>query len=119
VTSEEESRNGRTDLVVYFSKSNRKLIEFKVWGRNDYKDTIKQIYGYLTDSDKEGYIVMVNPNRNSEIGEKYKEMIKKDEIGFISNSFEELEVNGFKYYKSEHKINVFNKTIFHFILNVF
>ncbi|MBK8621764.1 MAG: PD-(D/E)XK nuclease domain-containing protein [Saprospiraceae bacterium] len=119
VTSEEESRTGRTDLVVYFSKSNRKIIEFKVWGRNDYKETIKQIYGYLTDSDKEGYILMVNPNRNHEIDDKYKEMIKKDEIGFISNSFAELEVNGFKYYKSEHKINVLNKTIYHFILNVF
>lgn len=118
VTSEEESRIGRTDLVVYFGKSNRSILEFKVWGRNDYKDTVKQIYGYLTDSDKEGYILMVNPNR-TEIIDKYIEMIKNEKMGFISNSFEELEVNGFKYYKSEHKINVLKKTIYHFILNVF
>ncbi|MBK8723455.1 MAG: PD-(D/E)XK nuclease domain-containing protein [Saprospiraceae bacterium] len=119
VTSEEESRIGRTDLVVYFSKDNRSIMEFKVLGRNDYKEIINQIYGYLTDSDKEGYILMVNPNRNSEIVDKYKEMIKKTDSGFVSNSFEELEVNGFKYYKSEHNINVLNKIIYHFILNVY
>ena len=119
VTSEEDSRVGRTDLIIYFDDSKRSIFEFKIWGRNDYKETVKQIYGYLTDSDKEGFIVMVNPNKNLEIDNKYKDMIIDEEMGFINDSFKEHIIKGFKFYKSEHKIGIKKKIIYHFILNLY
>lgn len=74
-SSEEWRKEGRTDLIIKMNDNGQKIIEFKIWGRNDYKEVVQQITErYLTEFDSDGYIIMVNGNKNL-ITDKYIEYI--------------------------------------------
>lgn len=117
IDAEGLSRVGRTDLRIESNKFGTKTFEFKIWGRHNHKEVVKQIYEYLTDFENEGFIFMVNPNEKKEIDNEYLSNLRLPEMDFIT--LETQEINGFKYYISKHKINVKIKTIYHFIYNVY
>ena len=116
-TSEEESKKGRTDLIVRGEFGTR-IIEFKIWGRNDYKEIVKQTYDYLTDFQSKGYIIMVNKNKQKEIDKEYLKIMRNDRFKLKSSIAEVNDSKSdFKYYISQHKIGVKEKEITHFIIN--
>jgi hypothetical protein len=118
ISAEALSRVGRTDLQIESHKFGTKTFEFKIWGSNDYKNVVKQIYEYLTDFEKEGYIFMVNKNIGT-IKDEYEANLKRNEMGYIVDSFETLMIGSFEFYKSKHKISVETKTLYHFIYNIY
>lgn len=118
ISSESLSRVGRTDLKIESSKFGSKTFEFKVWGSNDYKEVVNQIYKYLTDFENEGFIFMVNKNKSS-IEKEYIKNLKKKEMGYITGSLEKTALEGFEYLISKHKIHVKTKLIYHFIYNLY
>lgn len=119
VSSEEWRKDGRTDLVIKMNNNEQKIIEFKIWGRNDYKEVVQQITErYLTEFDSDGYIIMVNGNKKS-ITDKYIDYITDEKARYIDNSLNEYTISNFSFYKTRHK-TVFNEyKIYHFIYNIF
>lgn len=119
ISSEEWRKEGRTDLIVNTGNNSQKIIEFKVWGRNDYKDIVKQVIDrYLTEFDDAGYIFMINSNK-SPIVVKYLEYVKDRNTGYIANSLQVKNINNFKYYSTRHKTDFSEYKIYHFILDIF
>ncbi|OHE09663.1 MAG: hypothetical protein A2513_10095 [Sulfurimonas sp. RIFOXYD12_FULL_33_39] len=118
ISAEALSRVGRTDLQLESKKFGTKTFEFKIWGSNDYKNVVKQIYEYLTDFEDVGFIFMVNKNKKT-IDDEYIENLKSNDMGYISNSFEKKEMNNYNILISKHKIHVKEKTIYHFIYNLY
>lgn len=118
-TSEEWRKEGRTDLIIKMNDNGQKIIEFKIWGRNDYKEVVQQVTErYLTEFDSDGYIIMVNGNKNS-ITDKYIEYITDEKTGYISDSLNKYTINNFDYYETRHKTAFSEYRIFHFIYNIF
>ncbi|MFT7005466.1 MAG: hypothetical protein ACJAWW_002841, partial [Sulfurimonas sp.] len=118
ISAEALSRGGRTDLQIESQKFGTKTFEFKIWGSNDYKDVVKQIYEYLTDFEDEGFIFMVNKNKKN-IDNEYIKNIENMKMGFISDSLERREINDFTFFLSKHIIHTKEKTIYHFIYNLY
>lgn len=118
ISAEALSRVGRTDLQLESNKFGTKTFEFKIWGSNDYKDVVKQIYEYLTDFEDVGFIFMVNKNKNS-IDNEYIKNLQSNGMGYISNSLQKKEMNKYNIFVSKHKIHVKEKTIYHFIYNLY
>ncbi len=119
VSSEEWRKEGRTDLIIKMNDNGQKIVEFKIWGRNDYKEVVQQVTErYLTEFDSDGYIIMVNGNKNS-ITDKYIEYITDEEAGYIDNSLNKYTVSNFDYYETRHKTAFSEYKIFHFIYNIF
>jgi len=118
ISSEAQSRRGLTDLQVESKKFGTKTFEFKIWGSNDYKDVVKQIYEYLTDFEDVGFVFMINKNKSS-IEEDYIVNLKKKEMGYIADSLEYRKIQNFQFFVSKHKIHIKTKTIYHFIYNIF
>lgn len=87
VSAEALSRVGRTDLQLESNKFGTKTFEFKIWGSNDYRDVVKQIYEYLTDFEDVGFIFMVNKNKKS-IDDEYIKNLQSNDMGYISNSLQ-------------------------------
>ncbi len=117
INAETLSRIGRTDLRIESNKFGTKTFEFKVWGRPNYKEVVKQLYEYLTDFENAGFVFMVNPNKNS-IENEYIANLKTSEMGYCSDSLERKTINHFDFFVSKHKIHVKIKTIYHFIFNL-
>lgn len=99
-------------------KFGAKTFEFKIWGRNDYKDVVTQLYNYLTDFENEGFVFMINKNKSS-IDSMYIDNLKREETGYIDSSFKVKNLEGFSIYISKHKIHTKIKTIYHFIFNIY
>lgn len=119
VSSEEWRKEGRTDLIIKMNDNGQRIIEFKIWGRNDYKEVVQQITErYLTEFDSDGYIIMVNGNKNS-ITDKYIEYITDEKAGYIDNSLNKYTISNFDYYETRHKTAFSEYKIFHFIYNIF
>lgn len=118
VGTEEESKIGRTDLTIVSSSINRKIFEFKVWGRNDYLSTTKQLLRYLTETDDVGFIIMANNRKTENISdEEYNSVIENSEL--VENSKKnKITFHGIKYYQADYNFNGNIKKIFHFILNL-
>lgn len=119
IDAEALSRVGRTDLRVESDKFGTKTFEFKIWGRHNHKEVVKQIYDYLTDFENEGFVFMVNTNEKKEIDNEYLSNLQLPEMGYIPNTLEIQKNIGLKYYITKHKINVKTKTIYHFIYNIY
>lgn len=125
--AENAKGSGLTDLTIFgkdnFGNSLEGIAEFKVWGRNNYKDVISQIKKYLTSFEKFGIIVMINSNKDS-ILEKYKKEIIKKDLLIVDNSFEELAFGetGFEYFRTKSFTDS-TKTksipLYHIILDVY
>ena len=121
VNAEPEKGKGRIDLKIEDREIGTKIIEFKGWWNPDKKKIAKQIGGYLTDFEEDGYIIMINHNKNKSINENYLSLIKTQEMGYIKDSLEnkKCENTDFKYYISKHWDGIRTKTLSHFILNVY
>ncbi len=98
-----------------------KIIEFKGWWNQDTKTSPEQICSYLTDFEKDGYIFMINHLKKKEIVADYKELITKPPMNYIADSWKEhnYENTDMVYYESKHQFAVKEKTIYHFIFNVY
>lgn len=97
----------------------QKIIEFKIWGRNDYKEVVQQVTErYLTEFDSDGYIIMVNGNKKS-IKDKYIEYITNENEGYIDNSLNNYTISNFEYYETRHRTAFSEYRIYHFIYNIF
>lgn len=118
-SSEEWRKEGRTDLIIKMNDNGQKIIEFKIWGRNDYKEVVQQVTErYLTEFDSDGYIIMVNGNKKS-ITDKYIEYITNENAGYIDNSLNNYTISNFEYYETRHKTAFSEYRIYHFIYNIF
>ncbi len=119
VSSEEWRKEGRTDLIIKMNDNGQKIIEFKIWGRNDYKEVVQQVTErYLTEFDSDGYIIMVNGNKKS-IKDKYIEYITNENAGYIDNSLNNYTISNFEYYETRHRTAFSEYRIYHFIYNIF
>lgn len=118
ISAEALSRVGRTDIQLESNKFGTKTFEFKIWGSNDYKDVVKQIYEYLTDFEDVGFIFMVNKNKKS-IDDEYIKNLQSNNMGYISDSLQKKEMHNYNILISKHKIHVKEKTIYHFIYNLY
>ena len=118
ISSEEESKAGRTDLIIKSSSLNRKVFEFKIWKRNNYLKTSSQLLKYLTEIDDAGFVIMGNDSKTNSISESdYIPIIKCSE--YISKSMKnEFTQHGYGYYTAEYFYKSKRKKIFHFILNL-
>jgi len=118
ITSEGWRKDGRTDLIINCG-SDQKVIEFKIWGRNDYKEVVQQIVErYLTEFDDVGYIFMVNSNKNP-ILDKYIEFVTDKGNGYILNSLRRQKTKNFEYLVTRHSTKFSGYEIYHFIFNIF
>ncbi|MBX2952266.1 MAG: PD-(D/E)XK nuclease domain-containing protein [Leadbetterella sp.] len=118
IGSEEESKTGRTDLILKSSSINRKIFEFKVWNRNDHLNTSTQLLKYLTEIDDSGFVIMCNNSRTKNIDEnEYKKVIECEY--YVSKSMKSNKTeHGLKYYAADYQYNGNSKKIYHFILNL-
>lgn len=118
VTAEELSKEGRTDLIIKSKSFGERIFEFKVWGRNDYKEVVNQLNSYLIDMNTVGFIVMINPNK-SPINKQYFQLVQSKEMNYIEDSYKEFNVVQFKYYCTKHNNGIQDKIIYHFIYNLY
>lgn len=58
------SARGRADLKVRFTTgAERACVELKIWGRNDYREAVRQVLGYAVPEDTFAAVVMVDRQR--------------------------------------------------------
>ena len=120
VTAEEEKGDGRIDLKISHKLFGEKIIEFKGWWNQDKKNSPEQICSYLTDFEKDGYIFMINHLEKKDIVAEYKELITNPLMNYIADSWIEhkFQNTDMVYFESKHQFVVKEKTVFHFIFNV-
>lgn len=121
LSAEEEKGTGRIDLKVTHPDFGTQIIEFKGWWNRDKKNLADQLCSYLTDFEQQGYVFMINPLKQKDIAEQYKQLLTAPEMGYIENSWQEHKVEGadFSFYESRHQFGIKEKTIYHFIFNVY
>ncbi len=121
VTAEEEKGSGRIDLKISHKLLGEKIIEFKGWWNQDKKKSPEQICGYLTDFEKDGYVFMINHLEKKEIIIDYKELVMQPSMNYVADTWKEhrYENTDMIYYESKHKFAVKEKTVYHFIFNVY
>lgn len=121
VTAEEEKGSGRIDLKISHKSFGDKIVEFKGWWNEDKKKSPEQISSYLTDFEKEGYVFMINHLEKKDITNDYKEFIIQPSMKYIPHSWQEHKFNNtdMNYYESKHQFSVKEKTIYHFVFNVY
>lgn len=118
--SEYTTIEGRTDLVVQEKTSPDRVlrIEFKVWGRNDYRDIPEKPLKYFSDHETIAIVLMINPNKKKRIGDAYRQNVVKsptDCVGIIDRPFgEELFPDHFV---SIHMRAGFRAEVLHIVLN--
>ncbi|MBC3888430.1 hypothetical protein GH810_08935 [Acetobacterium paludosum] len=119
VSSEEWKKEGRTDLIVNTNKNDRRVVEFKIWGRNDYKEVVGQIVErYLNQFDESGFIFMINSQKRS-IKDKYLENIKNGKTSYVLNSLQIKSTGSIEYFVTRHRTEFNEYKIYHFIYNIF
>lgn len=118
IGSEEESRIGRTDLIIKSNSLSRRIFEFKVWGRSDYKFVPTQLLGYLTEIDDIGFVIMCNNSKNNNISpNEYEKIIKTPE--YIEGSLQiKTTSHGIQYFEAGYRLMGNQKKIYHFLLNL-
>jgi hypothetical protein len=117
VSAEEISREGRTDLLLK-GELGTQIIEFKVWGRNDYQNIVHQTTGYLTDFEPIGFIFMANHSKEKKIDSDYLSILEKKENGLVGLVISHtVKDSDFSYYESIHQLKLKKKRLYHFIYN--
>ncbi len=124
IAGETNHGKGRADLVVVNATGNcveSVVLEFKVWGRNDYRVSVDQVMKYMTDLQVLGIIFMINENKTS-IASKYREEIILTNPSYASGSFRIspiIQDSNLDHFVSRHRTPYGKEiTVFHFIFNV-
>lgn len=119
VTIEEGKGTRHIDLKITSRLYGEKILEFKGWWNQDKEQVVEQVCGYLTDQHPEGYIFMINDNKNKPIVEPYKAKVATENMGYIPDSWFSHTVPGTQitYFESKHKLAIHTKTLYHFIFN--
>ena len=86
VMSEYTTFEGRTDLAIQDRNDQERLlrIEFKVWGRNDYKEIPEKPLKYFSDYEKVAIILMINPRKRKQIGDDYRRNVKSSPTNVVA-----------------------------------
>jgi len=96
------------------------IFEFKIWGRNDYKDVVDQAMKYMTSFENCAAVVMINPNRKS-LSEDYVERVILSQESFIDGSLVRsplLHDTNLDHYSSDHRTRTSKVVkILHFVLD--
>lgn len=119
LSSEEVKGNGRIDLKITESILGEKIIEFKGWWNNDKSTIVQQICSYLTDVNKEGYIIIINQNQHKSIVDEYKTLATDRSTYCIEWQVLQYPGTAFTYYKSIHQFPNATKEVFHLVYNVY
>lgn len=121
ITAEEIKGNRYIDLKISYKEFGEKIIEFKGWWNSDKDIIVDQICGYLTDFHQEGYVFMINPNKQKSIDEDYKKLITTDTMKYLPDSWLAHTSNNTQltYYESKHKLSIHTKTLYHVIFNAY
>ncbi|MBX9766358.1 MAG: hypothetical protein K2X47_03725 [Bdellovibrionales bacterium] len=120
-SSEVSHTDGRCDIILQNKDVglNTLLGEFKVWGRNDYKDVVNQLLKYFTSFQNTGFVFMINDNKSS-IVDSYRPLILSAK-GYVQDSIESnpiINSSIWPHFKSVHELNQSQKvTIYHFIFD--
>lgn len=111
---------GRIDLKITHPKIGNAIVEFKGWWNQDKSLIVQQLYKYLTDFEKTGYLFIVN-HTPDDIDAAYRNYITREGTKYIHGSWKKLSfaATDFTYYSSVHKIGSKTKTLFHFIYHVY
>lgn len=111
---------GRMDLKITHPKIGTAIVEFKGWWNRDKAFIVKQLYKYLTDFEKTGYLFIIN-HKAEEMEATYRGYITKDGTGYITGSWEKIAYGqtDFTYNSSRHKIGTKTKTLYHFIYHLY
>ncbi|MFD1769590.1 hypothetical protein [Sphingobacterium suaedae] len=121
ITVEEEKGIGRMDLKIHNDKKGTTVIEFKGWWNRDKNNTARQLCGYLTEFDADGFIIMINNLKSKDIGSAYKQLVIAPEMQYLADSWKEHQVanTSFSYFESQHLNSIKPKKIYHFIFNIY
>jgi len=120
IPAEEQNGPGRMDLKFYQQGMKQKILEFKGWWNFDKKTVPRQLIGYLTDFEGEGYIIMIN-HLQADITEKYMTLVTRAEMGYQEGSWiiHQVQNSSFVYFSSIHLLGPKPKKLYHFILNAY
>jgi len=119
VNAEPVKGNGRIDLKIQDESIGTKIIEFKGWWNKDKNMLPKQIMGYLTDFEDEGFIILINNCKTKNVDKQYLKLIKSKEMGFKSIKEKVYKGTSYKYYITNHFDTIRTKSLYHLILNIF
>jgi len=118
--SEYTTFEGRTDLIVQEKNNQNRMlrIEFKVWGRNDYKDIPEKPLKYFTEHESIAIVLMINPCKTKRIGNEYRQNVETsptDCTGIIDRPFGEE-------FFPDHFVSIHTRTdaraeVLHIVLN--
>lgn len=115
--------DGRADLVIKPLADPRKVVvvEFKIWGRNDYATVVEQLEHYLTSFQVYGVIFMINSNV-APIKEKYVDQAIFSSKSYLPGTFRKKPIDvsllNLEHYYSRHKTAYgAEHEVFHFIFN--
>lgn len=114
---------GRSDLIISGPdvQLDRVIGEFKVWGRNDFKDVVDQLLKYFTQFEDVGFIFLVNDKKRLCILKEYSDIAKKSK-GYIKNSYRYtplLNNESLKHFLTMHKIGAREVYVYHFIFDIY
>ena len=75
VVPEEHAHSGRTDALLTSreNESEKQVrVEYKIWGRNDYREIPEKPLKYFRAGDRLGAVFMINTNKRKSIGDDYR-----------------------------------------------
>ena len=121
VTVEEEQGNGYIDLRILRRGAPDRIIEFKGWWNADKLAAPEQVCRYLTDFEREGYIFMINHLKKTPVDDQYKTIVTSPAMNYTPISWETYrhQQTDVHFYASRHQFDGKEKTVYHFILNVY
>jgi hypothetical protein len=81
---EAHSADGRTDLLVKSSSDGSTLrVECKFWARHDYDEVPAKPLKYFTTGERFGAVLMLNQNKQKNIGVEYRRLVEGGEHGCV------------------------------------
>lgn len=108
-----QSARKPTDSIVF---------EFKIWGRNDYLEVVRQVLRYVTPFENCAAVVMINSNKTG-LGPKYVERVIEASESFVPGSIIVQPFHrpsNFDHYSSDHRTEAGRIVrIFHFVLDLY
>jgi|GEM_PF-2321414 len=120
VPVEEQQGDGYIDLRVIRKGSPDRVIEFKGWWNSDKNQASEQVCRYLTDFESEGFVFMINHLKRKAIDDSYKTFVTSEKMNYIPNSWVTYQrAKDLYFYASRHRFDGKEKTVFHFIFNIY